>query len=261
MKKFIFLVLSILLVFLVNMNVFSENTGVMDTPPKWYTNKDRLETEKQAKAKDKKIFEVIKNEIGTLGYDDGEYYSIPVTYNAQETTYWCGPASIRQSLSFHKDKSGSSTPLPSQSILAQKAGTTTDGSWTEGLRNAINSYTDIYNFEPYVAADINDQSNPLYVFESRIKYSLKYQESAPVLLIERSKLPRYNGKTGRHYITVSAYSYDYATGEKRIRNVDPDWRAKYGGYHWDPIGSETENGLFRAVSQADRDTSNKVMLY
>lgn len=43
----------------------------------------------------------------------------------QETGYWCGPASVRQTLSFHKNKSDSTTSLPSQTTLASKAGTTT----------------------------------------------------------------------------------------------------------------------------------------
>ncbi len=44
----------------------------------------------------------------------------PVTNYKQERTYWCGPASVRQSLSFHRKDSGSGTSLPSQTTLASE---------------------------------------------------------------------------------------------------------------------------------------------
>lgn len=257
-KKIIFFSLSILLIFTISISSLAKNIGV---PPKGYTEKDNIDAEKRARQKDEEIFKVLQDEKKQKKAEiaDGEFYTVRVTYNAQETDYWCGPASIRQSLSFHKLESKSSQPLPNQSALAKKSGTTEKGSWTLSLRNTINEYKDIYNFSSYEAADINNCSNPLATFERRIKRALKYKESAPILLIEKKKLERYNGRKGRHYITVSGYSYDYTTGDKKIKNVDPNWRSAYGGTHWDDL--DTKNGLFEAVSQADYDVGNKVMLY
>lgn len=265
MKKFTLIMLITLFILSISLSVFAESTGVRINPPEGYTSKDRKETEKQGREKDEKIFKIIEEDegIGILGYLDGEFYSVPVIYNAQLEPYWCGPAAIRQSLSFHKEKSKSTISLPSQSTLADEADVTSDGAWTAYLRDAINNYSsiNIYNFDDYVAGDVSCFSNPLYVFETRIKYDLQYEEAAPVIMIERSFVPRYADKEGRHYITVSEYSYTFATEEKLIKDVDPDWRAQYGGDYWDPIGTETEEGLFKAVLQADYAVDNKVMLY
>ena len=215
-----------------------------------------------AEQKDKEQEELMKERINILSNPEGEFYTINVTINMQEKGYWCGPASARQSLSFHKSKSESSILLPSQQTLASKIGTTTDGSSTTGIANALNSYKDTYSFDSlYVAADISNLSNPLYTFETRIKNDLKNQTNAPILLVETQYLTYYKGKQLRHYVTVSGYSYEKATGKKMIRIVDPNYDTNYYGTHWEALGSTKENGVFRAVYNADLNGSNMAMAY
>lgn len=199
-----------------------------------------------------------------IEYDpDGEFYSVSVTNYMQETGYWCGPASVRQSLSYHKTKSGSATALPSQTTLASKAGTTTDGSTTTGLRNALNAYQSTYGFSanPYVVADVTNTTNPLSTFETRVKGVLRNNTNAPIVLVETQYIPRYAGKALRHYVTVSSYAYEYATGAKDLKTVDPNYMTAYYGAYWDPMGSTTANGVFRAVYNADLHGSNYAMTY
>lgn len=240
-----------------------ENSGVLLNDPT--LTKDQIKKNKdEADRKDSKFAQRALVEVSSLSSDpDGEGYFINVTNFAQETTYWCGPASARQTLSYHKVKSGSSTSLPSQTTLASKAGTTTDGSSTSGLRNALNYYSSIYNFSSdlYVVGDISSYSNPVGTLETRIKNDLKYATNAPILLVQTLYLPRYNGKSIRHYNTVSGYSYEYASGNKEIRMVDPHYSSTYQGVFWDPLGSTTVNGVGRAVYKADLEGTNYVMCY
>lgn len=194
---------------------------------------------------------------------DGEWYGINVTAYKQEKTYWCGPASARQTLSFHKGKSGSGTALPSQTTLSGKIGTTTSGSTTTGIASGLNAYAATYGYtgNKYVAANLKNLTNPLATFETRIKGVLKSQTNAPVILIQTKYLPRYNGVSIRHYNTVSAYSYETATGKKQIKMVDPHYNTAYYGVSWNPLGSQTVNGVFRAVYEADKAGSNMAMAY
>lgn len=70
-------------------------------------------------------------------------YEIYVQNFEQERTNWCGPACIRQSLSFHKNISNSSTALPSQSVLAQRLGiyNNSNGSSSELMATVLNEYS------------------------------------------------------------------------------------------------------------------------
>ncbi|WP_255247447.1 C39 family peptidase [Paucisalibacillus globulus] len=187
-----------------------------------------------------------------------------VTNYKQERDYWCGPASAKQSLSFHKRKSGSSTSLPTQTKLSSLIGTETNGaSATTGIVTALNNYKNTFGFSanPYVAADLTNTSNPEYVFNTRIKGVLKNRTNAPIVLVETKYLPRYSGKVLRHYFTISGYSHEYATGKKLMKTVDPNYMTAYLGSYWDPIGSKTTNGVFRAVYQADVSAGNMAMAY
>ncbi|UII54747.1 C39 family peptidase [Cytobacillus spongiae] len=174
----------------------SANTGAQ-VDDSSLTEEKLAEYEELANEKDLLLLESLSSDQEQEGYSlmslpEGEYYSLSVTNYKQETGYWCGPASVRQSLSFHKTKSGSSTSLPSQTTLASKAGTTSDGSTTTGLVTALNNYKSTYGLSgnPYVAADIENASNPQSTFETRIKGVLKDQTNAPILLIQTKYLNR-----------------------------------------------------------------------
>ncbi|MDZ4064407.1 MAG: hypothetical protein U1E22_07040, partial [Coriobacteriia bacterium] len=72
-------------------------------------------------------------------------------------------------------------------------------------------------------------------------------------------IPRYNGVTSRHYMTVSGIN-DNVT-PMVMRSVDPHHLASYYGIRWETVGSTTASGLCRAVYNADLDGTNRVMAW
>ncbi|TPE68844.1 C39 family peptidase [Halalkalibacterium halodurans] len=238
------------------------HTGAMLNDPSLTPALD-AELEALAKEKDQWLEETLKEDMRINTVTEGEFYTISVSNYKQENGYYCGPASARQTLSFHKSKSGSSTSLPSQSTLASKIGTTSSGSTTSGIASGLNSYKSTFGFSsnPYVAADITNVSSPKSTFETRVKGVIKNKTNAPIVLMETKYLTRYDGKASRHYNTISGYSYEYSSGKKRMRTVDPHHEDKYRGIQWDSVGSTSSNGVFRAVYEADKAGSNKAMAY
>lgn len=177
----------------------------------------------------------------------------------QETPYYCGPASARQSLSWHKAKSGSSASLPSQGSLAGRIGTTSSGSLTTGIARALNHYNGTFGTVKYVASNITDTGNPTTAFYTRIGWMLRDARTVPIILTSTSRIPRYSGHASRHYMSVSGIN-DLASTIK-MRSVDPNSNSLYRGVYWDPMGSQTSNGLCRATYQADVDGSNMAMCW
>jgi hypothetical protein len=186
-------------------------------------------------------------------------HTLGATNYKQETGYYCGPASARQSLSWHKAKSGSATALPSQGTLAGRMGTTTSGSLTTGIVRALNSYNGTFGTVNYVASNITDTGNPTSAFYTRIGWMLQDARTVPIILTSTARIPRYNGHASRHYMSVSGIN-DLNTTIK-MRSVDPNSNALYRGVYWDPMGSQTANGLCRATYQADVDGSNMAMCW
>lgn len=261
---------------------FSEgNTGVMDNDFS-VSEKEKLVLQLEAEKRDKVIMRWAKEQdekydlwlekrdltesedVDILANPDGEHYSISVANYKQEKNYYCGPAAARQTLGFHKTKSGSATALPSQTTLASRIGTDKQGaSSSYGIKDTLNFYQTSFGFKanPYGVADIENASNPTATFESRIKYVLSNRINAPIILMDTKYLPRYNGHSVRHYNTVSAYSFEYASGKKQVKTVDPHYSTTYYGAWWNPLGTTGSNGVVRAVYQADKGYSNPVMIY
>lgn len=240
------------------------NTGVADQVIQ--TKKEAMENKKAADAKDEQLRQSLASKAGftTEGYVDGQWYGVTVPNYRQETGYWCGPASVRQNLSWHKTKSGGSYSLPSQTTLANQAGTTSDGSSSLKLRNTLNYYDSYYGFSynNYVVARLTGDgytySNPQSVFETRVKGVLSNQTNAPIVGVRTVYIPRYGTKSLSHYMTISAYSYDYNTGAKDVRTVDPNWDSAYLGIYWDPIGTTTYKGIFKAAYEYDKYSLSRV---
>ncbi len=186
-------------------------------------------------------------------------HTLAATNYKQETSYYCGPASARQSLSWHRAKSGSSAGLPSQATLAGKAGTTTSGSLTTGLARALNSYNGTFGTVNYVASNITDTGNPTSAFYTRIGWMLESARTVPIILTATARIPRYNGHSSRHYMSVSGIND--LNSAVTMRSVDPNFNSLYRGVYWDPMGSQSSNGLCRATYQADVDGSNMAMCW
>lgn len=194
--------------------------------------------------------------VGILQIADGEWYSVNMTARRQSNGYYCGPAAVLQNLTFHK---GSTSGLPSQTTLANLAGTTSAGSSSYGLRDALNNYSSKYKFSKYVVGNVTTSQQTTW--ESRIKNNLITARRAPILLYETGNLPRYKNKNLRHYNSVRSWSYDYISKTKKIRNVDPHYSDTYFGTHWDPVGSKSAKGAFLATAKAYRNGGNPNMIY
>lgn len=197
------------------------------------------------------------------------YYTIPVTYNKQAYKNFCGPASGRQALSFHKAKSKSKEALPTQEhfgvtigVLPEKGGTQ-----STNLRDGLNKYKNVYSFSsnPYIVGGIIDSKDPQKTFISRISDTLKGQKTAPILLTRTEWIDEYDGASFRHYVTISGYN----ESKKVLRVVDPNHLTKYtkGGTYWTSIGTATDTnkdglGIAKAVYQAEKEVpQNPVMIW
>lgn len=245
-----------------SVSVSDSFTGAMKNDPSLSPESEAY-WDKEAEMKDKEIFEYLSTDQYKADFraQPQAVYTVGVANYKQETTYWCGPAAVRQTLGFHKNKSASTTSLPSQTTLASKAGTTTDGSTSTGLATALNAYKNTFGTYNYVAADIiaagGSASESFNLFKTRVTSEIIAGTYAPIVLLETEYLTRYNGRGIRHYNTISGWNN--STGQLRL--VDPHHDDKYLGTFWDPMGALNDNGVFRAVYNADLNGTNKAMVY
>ena len=187
------------------------------------------------------------------------YHTLAANNYRQENDHYCGPASARQSLSWHKKNSGSTATLPSQSTLAAKIGTTSSGSVTSKIAPALNSYDGIFGRVNYVASNLTDTGSPTSAFYTRIGWMLEDARTVPIILTATQRITRYGGHASRHYMSVSGINDTAASVS--MRSVDPNYSSAYYGTFWDPMGSTTANGLCRACYQADVDGTNMAMCW
>ncbi|AVK86156.1 hypothetical protein C3943_22955 [Lysinibacillus sp. B2A1] len=194
------------------------------------------------------------------------YYTIPVTYNMQEYTNFCGPASGRQALSFHKANSNSNQALPSQEQFGITIGVLKNGNGTSStnLANGLNQYKNVYGFSsnPYIVGNLSQATNPTNTFISRISATLGDSKTAPILLTETQWISQYKGKNYRHYVTISGYNQS----DNTLRVVDPNHNTQYTGTgtYWTSIGNATDTstdktGIAKAVYKAEG--GNPVMVW
>ena len=111
----------------------------------------------------------------------------------------------------------------------------------------------------YVASNLTDTGNPTSAFYTRIGWMLKDARTVPIILTSTARIPRYNGHSSRHYMSVSGIND--LNSAITMRSVDPNSNALYRGVYWDAMGSQTSNGLCRATYQADVDGSNMAMCW
>lgn len=196
-------------------------------------------------------------------------YTIPVNHFVQEKTNWCGPACIRQTLSFHKNKLSASFSLPSQTDIAKKVGVygNSNGSSSAVMASTLNTY--LKNFgvsRTYVSTDINDKTNSLEWVYSTIKNEIVNQTYAPIVLIDTNDpygIYEYvkDGVKIRHYNTISGVEEVIDSNlekllERNVYRVDPHYNQKYSGKFWGKYLS-----LHSSMSYADSHGSNKVLIY
>lgn len=197
-------------------------------------------------------------------------YTIPVTNYEQGQDNWCGPASIVQTLSFHKAKSGASAALPTQIDLAGSLGIlNSGGASTASMADILNrsSYKSTYGYtKTYTATDLLDKSNPFQFMYNNLRSAIINQTSAPIILIETGTalgIQRYYdlGVHCRHYVTVSGIEelvnvQSDGIMARYIRTTDPHYRSALRGHFWDDASY-----VYESMRIADNNGSNKVMIY
>ena len=125
--------------------------------------------------------------------------SLNVPYFKQETTYWCGPATARQTIQFLNR----TTPA-SQSQIATSMGSTTAGSDMDQVINYINRNTN-YN---YIKASANNKEN----MRMNFYWAMTETIAPPILRI------RINNRVGNWTYTTQGHFLN-ATGISRTGNM------------------------------------------
>ncbi|WP_026676223.1 C39 family peptidase [Fictibacillus gelatini] len=242
----------------------STNTGATLYDPEYVRN------EKYYKSlEEKKDRQIEKEETmfkSNFAASSNEHYTISVNPNMQKYWNFCGVASGRQALSFHKLKSKSSEPLPSQDYLGRSMGVfpgkgAATSTW---IAHALNQYKYVYKFSsnPYVIGNIAQFDYPAVKLETRVKATLRSKKTAPILLLKTKYMPNYKRRDWRHYVTVSGY--DKNADEFRL--VDPNDHTDVipKPVYWERIRTTKQGvkGIAQAVYKANKETSkNPVMVW
>ena len=263
----IFTILFSLFIAINSVYATDSNTGVsnedevQDLPQEEIDSKI-AETEKEAL----KTTMATNNQISPRAAYNDRTYSMYVTNFKQEKTTWCGPAVTRQALSFHRAYNHMTISLPSQSTLASKLGTISAGATSSAaIANVMNSYKTTFRLkQSYTATNVLDKTSPSAFFSSALKSQIKGAYTAPIILIDTghdSGISQYRGVRYRHYNTIKAVvdRENYSTGTSIVisaTRVDPHYDNKYYGVYSNPISQ-----IYQAVTQAERNGSNKVLEY
>lgn len=154
--------------------------------------------------------------------------TIGVTAFKQENSYYCGPATTRQTMKYL----GASVPggynLPSQSYIASDLGTTTAGTEWYMIRDYINGFTFMgvaNNYIEYNPTSVSDMESTIY---STLTATNK---TAPILQVNTAGNPCLGYQTGGHYLNVSGIRT--SGGKNQFRLTDPyrEWKGKSPTYY------------------------------
>lgn len=253
MKKVLAVILGLLLAMTTIVTAFAQeqiivdestlNSSVIATPEAEEAN-DKLAKDKEKQMK-KVLAEIIEKEkkenrskdlITALG---SSYYNVNTPVCTQETSYWCGPASVQAVLQPHYI-------YQTQADIAARSGTTTAGSNSVMLANTANYY--IGGSWSYVAVDVTTKSS-LY---EKLKTDM-YLGWAPIPLLKTKYLTYYGGRDLRHFsptrnFTAAYYGTDpsaYDYNNSTVTLSDVNYNPSYGGIH-----TVTFNELYNAVYYA-----------
>lgn len=179
-----------------------------------------LEELEQLEKETNKILAIIKSNKELKGSSIDRYARVPVTRFEQEYFYYCGPATVKQTMDSVTGYS------ESQSYYARKIGTTEDGTNFDDLaaylrRNAQNNnsgYEELYVYEDIESIDYS------YWLE-RIYYCLHNKQKPPVLDVY-GFTPTSTG----HFINIDII--DVRGSSQEVRVVDPNNDRRYGGTKW-----------------------------
>lgn len=132
-----------------------------------------------------------------------DYNTLSITCFQQETTYWCGPATVKQVVHFLNGSSNS------QAYYAEKLKTTTSGTDMTLIPGVIKTETGV----EYAYDSIGTESS----WFDKIFVSVMNEQPA-ILDINTQNVSAFPYSSAGHFVNVSGYD---ATGTKQVRITDP----------------------------------------
>lgn len=227
--------LALVTVSMAGLNGVAEASGTGDNPV--YTEDVMTPEQLTADAEFKEMLNDLEknkqskpNKSTNQALPEGSYKALAVPSFEQSTSYYCGPATVKQVLHYLKGTSSS------QGTYATQLGTTTSGTDFSLVDNVLNS----------------NQSSKTYVYSSIGSYSnwtdtidVNLTSSKPTVLdlsITPSYMPKYTRNIAGHILNTSGV--DSRTSPKKIRLTDPfdqDNRGVTLGNIW-----HTHSGVYSA---------------
>ncbi len=169
------------------------------------------------------------NEISPFGggsYNSLTYFGTYQNYE-QETSYWCGPATIKQAVHWINGSSAS------QQTYATRMGTnSSSGTYVYKMRNEMNYRQSEHS---YVYTDVSTLDNEWDLWT--IVTQDVWEDRVPVIIHALTDvLYMYNGRNLGHYITITGYYDDYLSAEFNYFEYVDTYNANYGrgnvmGFH------------------------------
>ncbi|MFR6247183.1 MAG: C39 family peptidase [Romboutsia timonensis] len=134
-----------------------------------------------------------------------------VPYYKQETSYYCGPATTKQTLQYVKGSS------PTQKTIANSLGTTTNG--TDGTK--IVSYLNANQSKiKYIIAKPSSQDN----FTTLVNAALRSYNSPPILRVKYLSGDGWPYTTNGHFLNISGQRMNGTKIEHRLTDPYIQWK-------------------------------------
>ncbi|ARJ25767.1 hypothetical protein B7492_32545 (plasmid) [Bacillus mycoides] len=228
----------------------AKKTAVTSKPPSLDPEEGKkiLEIGKE-KAKKAWEQENQKNKINRMRPPSESYFR-PVTHFKQSDWFYCGPASARSVLTFHKSDSGSSFPIPTEELLASLMLTTNQGTNSLNLAWGLNAYKDNYDFADSTYGAMSPSS--IRELEVLVKNKLSDGTNVPIVLTNTEHLEHYKRaeKNYRHFIVINGYH----SPDRTMQIVDPNHKLDkdgeaLGGPYEEKV-DENGKGVGKAVLSA-----------
>lgn len=196
----------LLATFLFPTAMFAAGTGDDPTPTTY------VPTAAESKALQEKNLLAEQHAYGLRTFAQGEMKTLNVANFKQETSYWCGPATVKQVVHF---LNGSSQ---NQTFYAGKLGTTTDGTDFSKIPKVLNDYqtSNTYSYRSF-------DSNEFVTWQSVMILTTDWGYPAVLdLKITPQNMPYYKSNVAGHILNTSGYDARNTsdTSSYRVRVTD-----------------------------------------
>lgn len=188
------------------------------------------------------ILTSVKNKLdkmteNTLRSSTSTYAWVVAPNVNQDLYYYCGPASALQAIAGWGGYVAGSTNRKKMDVLANKMGTTTDGTSYTAVAAVLNQYASNYpyGYKKGSSMDVDEFLNTCYNSLS--------DDYAPIINCYTGDLPYYKGHDTGHFITISGA--DLST--EKVRLVDPNYRTAYFG-----IRTLSADDVFDSINYSNR---------